>query len=106
MSRYINADALIECLERHLPSNMKRISNEYEAAVGDGLEQAIYVVEDFEAADVRPNVRGEWKKVADKAEHITYECVFCGAKVHVARNVVTPNFCNRCGADMRKKGEE
>lgn len=55
-------------------------------------------------ADVRENVRGEWRKVADKAEHITYECVICGAKVHVARNVVTPNFCSRCGADMR--GEE
>lgn len=112
MSRYIDADAFVknmsEIKESTLQNHSLKRGNEpidgYDADFLRAIGLAKQLVDEFPATDVRPNVRGEWRKVADKAEHITYECVFCGAKVHVARNVVTPNFCSRCGADMR--GEE
>ena len=47
-------------------------------------------------ADVRENVKGEWKKRKDKPLQNWYQCSNCGAICGE-----TPKYCSECGADMR-----
>lgn len=49
------------------------------------------------AADVRPVVRGLWKRVDPRSTVVTFRCSECNYYAHVNAT----NFCPNCGADMR-----
>ena len=53
-------------------------------------------IKEMPTADVRENVRGEWKKRKDKPLQNWYQCSNCGAICGE-----TPKYCSECGADMR-----
>ena len=65
----------------------------YEKAVKSVLQNIKYAP----AADVRPNVRGEWEMTLNE----DYRCTSCGliTSSHKA------NFCPNCGSDNRGGGE-
>ena len=78
MSRYIDADKLQEAFkELH------------------GGKRSL-LIDTEPTADVRENVRGEWKKRKDKPLQNWYQCSNCGAICGE-----TPKYCSECGADMR-----
>lgn len=52
---------------------------------------------DVPAADVRPVVRGEWKKMPDGA----CVCSVCQLGLESFTQAIFYNFCPNCGADMR-----
>ena len=80
MSRYIDADKLIE-----LANNTK-----------DKTIDANDIAR-FPIADVRENVRGEWIRKKD-----TIQCSQCKAKwIDHTYLIETFRFCPNCGADMR-----
>lgn len=67
-------------------------SNNSDFAPVPTWNQAVQIVEDFPAADVRPVVRGRWIKI--KYRSICRDCSF--------RGFASWNFCPNCGADMRE----
>jgi len=51
------------------------------------------------AADVRPVVRGKWKRINNRCDGYAWQiCSECGEK-----GKSTWNFCRNCGADMREE---
>lgn len=56
------------------------------------------IFDDIPTADVRENVRGEWKWVCffKNGGYGSFGCSVCGY-----RNGTRYNFCPNCGADMR-----
>ena len=57
-----------------------------------------YDLESIPPADVRENVRGEWRKMN---HNLGYECSECGFECDM-----TYYFCPNCGADMRGESDE
>lgn len=55
-------------------------------------------VEQLPAADVRPVVRGQWKRVDPRSTVVTFRCSECNYYAHMNAT----NFCPNCGADMRE----
>lgn len=57
------------------------------------------------SADVRPVVRGRWRKIGNNSDGTSdYECSAClGIMMHVPDDDGHPmvSFCSMCGADMR-----
>ena len=98
MSRYIDADALIEKMEadaEHIDNYMAQML----------LYASINDAKNAPAADVRENVRGEWIPeiihipVCDtETEVILFKCSLCGYSEDGESK-----FCASCGADMRKE---
>ena len=89
MSRYIDADKLHDDLTKIRISLMQ-----------DGFDiapmwKALDCVLQQPAADVRENVRGEWKH-GDMPTYGGYKCSICGSNA-----LNKSNFCPNCGADMR-----
>jgi len=54
-------------------------------------------IAEIPAADVRPVVRGKWKRVDPRSTVVTFRCSECNYYAHVNAT----NFCPNCGADMR-----
>lgn len=79
MSRYIDADKLQEAFkELH------------------GGKRSL-LIDTEPTADVRENVRGEWKIYCDENGKVTdCYCNQCGCN-----SFIGGNFCPNCGADMR-----
>lgn len=48
--------------------------------------------------DVRPVVRGRWKRVDPRSTVVTFRCSECNYYAHMNAT----NFCPNCGADMRE----
>ena len=87
MARYIDADAVIQVLDR---------SRNHLCALScskDIVDKQIADVKDIPTADVRPNVKGEWKE----GKYGIKYCSDCGA----INNSAHKNFCPNCGVDMR-----
>lgn len=82
MSRYIDADALLNNLPDDLP---------YKASVKRVLIQA-------PTTDVVEVRHGEWKAVGDRPRLI-YECSECGETLYCGV-VLHSKFCFNCGAKM------
>ena len=94
MPRYIDADKLILYSPLAIPSWM------------------LMYINNTPTADVRENVRGEWIDITAKHKDTgeckeAQQCSVCGA-VYLRYygeedgfEVVKPNFCPNCGADMR-----
>ena len=49
-------------------------------------------------ADVRPVVRGQWKRVDPRSTVVTFRCSECNYYAHM----IATNYCPNCGADMRE----
>ena len=71
----------------------------------------IYYAEIMEALRIamkhKNRPKGEWIKESDynvMGEGFLWKCSECGQRTYVDSVGVFPNFCERCGADMR--GEE
>ena len=89
MAEYIEREAVMKKFADHV----KR-SNNGDFASTPTWNQAVQIVEDSPAADVRPVVRGKWITV----KHPLYECSICGA---VYQDVGYGfNYCPNCGARM------
>lgn len=75
------------------------------ASWADAYRQMIDILDDEPAADVRPVIRGKWKK--HYADHEAFgERPFCRyCSVCNAITVFPYNFCPDCGADMRKQDD-
>ena len=68
-------------------------------------------IKSIPAADVRPVVRGKWKRVVDftgveafgfkETMVVGWGCNVCGYEVDVSEGSF--NFCPNCGADMREE---
>ena len=94
MSRYINADAVIQVLDK---------SRNHLCALScskDIVDKQIADVKDIPTADVRPNVRGKWIDTGntDHVEKI-YKCSACGYSAWGKEECT--HFCGGCGAYMR-----
>lgn len=97
MSRYINADALMEDLRIVKPIT------ETEAVA---FRFAYCKVKDAPTADVRENVHAHWEAIND-VRH-PYRCSNCGSEFDVETMMLRPlwNFCPICGADTRGETDE
>lgn len=92
MSRYIDADALVESMMPIYKSASYKNRNVFSA-----VKQCMEAIKNFPATEVWENVRGEW---IDEYEDsiLLQRCSICGYEEYFANR---PNFCPHCGADMR-----
>lgn len=77
------------------------------------MQDVIYALRDYPAADVRPVVRGEWMYDEDSCElsgEDSIKCSICGNEYVLDEwgmddftNLM--KFCPNCGVDMRKENE-
>jgi len=91
MGVYIDREAVMQKFADHV----KR-SNNSDFAPVPTWNQAVQIVEDFPAADVRPVVRGHWVDGA---------CSNCGFFTDVVMSRFF-SYCPNCGADMREPPKE
>lgn len=78
------------------------------ACVGKGLSyyyELLGCIEDAPTVEAAPVVHGEWIRVpsSDMMTGAAYKCSECG-KLRFGSYL--PNFCQHCGADMRKEVAE
>ena len=89
MSRYIDADLLLEKL---------KLTPRYFTVKFD--------IENAPTADVRLIDYGEWELVDDTFDEMKdYKCNLCGQLCAMSIYKMM-NFCPNCGANMRKESEE
>lgn len=88
MPRYIDADALWMDIIHNM----------------DYCEDILEFIEAQPTADVRENVKGEWRFSSDHAEGICTRCQYkiYGRPYNNTYLIVPYNFCPNCGADMRE----
>lgn len=68
----------------------------------DDMQDVIYKLRDYPAADVRENIHGKWATICDGLDMVDYHiCSLCGHNTYEHY----PNFCPNCGADMRGETE-
>ena len=58
------------------------------------------------AADVRENVRGEWKVMIENETFVECKCTNCGAVEYFNHGWKKFNFCPNCGAKMKGKTDD
>ena len=102
---------MAECIEREavmqkFADHVKR-SNNSDFTPVPTWNQAVQIVEDFPAADVRPVVRGHWigtKEAEDMGDIMKeFTCSVCGCCEWDCTESESFNFCPNCGADMREE---
>ena len=98
MSRYIDADALVELIDHYILHD-KDAKKNHSALFIEGMKDGYYRIRSniisLPSADVVEVVHGKW---VDKGEDyvLRWYCSNCGRKdTHIY------NFCPDCGADMR-----
>ncbi len=117
MSRYIDADALLEELKEELEFDSPMYNEVENKWLDKGLRIAIKDVKHFPTADVVEVRHGEWEdRYENKYANQLYECSLCGeiapegTKYNKLGNperiqVLSP-YCPNCGADMRGERSE
>ena len=97
MSKYIDADAL----DRDGWTASRTYSEDNHT-----MTYEVKKLTDFPTADVRENVKGEWRFSSDHAEGICTRCQYkiYGRPYNNTYLIVPYNFCPNCGAEM--EGEE
>ena len=98
---------MTECIERDaaiayasLPKHLREYQTmNLDDAWEDGYDFAIRQIESIPAADVRPVVRGKWRKIGKNS------CIFVCSACDKTFPYKT-NFCPNCGADMRAEEGE
>ena len=73
----------------------------YDRVICAGINTALREVQSVPAVDVRPVVRGRWKRVDPRSTVVTFRCSECNYYAHMNAT----KYCPNCGADMRQ-GEE
>lgn len=99
MSRYIDADVLDRdgwTASRTYPEDNHTMTYE------------VKKLTDFPAADVRENVKGEWKPFDLTWGRSVYSCSACGNAFEVPTDMGKPmyKFCPYCGAIMEGSANE
>ena len=97
--RYIDADKLMITLNDWWYSQTKIESQNipYDDDISVTIQEAMEAVKEQPTADVRENVKGEWRRRKD-----TIQCSQCKAKwIDHTYLIETFRFCPNCGADMR-----
>ena len=89
---YIEREAIMQKFADHVER-----SNNSDFAQAPTWNEAVQIVEDFPAADVRPVVRGKWENTGSDV----WKCSACGYGIMPWNEGV--NFCPNCGADMREE---
>lgn len=105
MNRYIDADWIIQKLERWRGQLAETYgeNDEYVLCLGEVLMK----LDDAPTADVRENVRGEWLDYWDNPIKYYFDgrysahCSVCGYHPEYEEEMRSANFCPNCGADMR-----
>lgn len=100
MAEYIEREAVMQRFADHI----KR-SNNSDFAAAPTWNQAVQIVDDFPAADVRPVVRGRWIKMDMHKGMEQYKCSTCRSECYVPECMGEPMYayCPNCGADMREE---
>ena len=111
MSRYIDADALMEELHERIDASHEWYDKAKDTDIKTKAGQAIVIfsevsltVKNIPTADVRENVRGEWIRITQGAIPEQYMCPFCHRTIETygieeLLKIRYP-YCH-CGADMR-----
>ena len=105
MSRYIDADKLIDDLEHDIAIDQDHIlyvgidmrEKELIQFDKDCKQNCIDMLSKAPTADVRENVRGEW--IFQYEDKKYKRCSACGKTFYSIP--ATSNYCPNCGADMR-----
>ena len=104
MSRYIDADKHLQKLGERRDTAIIWELNCNDEATKDRAQEAILIFNECilelinaPTADVRENIKGEWKIYCDD-KGVVQDCYCdqCGFN-----SVIGGNFCPNCGADMR-----
>ena len=105
MSRYIDADWIIQKLERWRGQLAETYgeNDEYVLCLGEVLMK----LDDAPTDDVRENVRGEWIETdttwmaMTEAATVQIPSKICSVCQKPVPQIMWNNFCPNCGADMR-----
>lgn len=103
MSRYIDADKLIESLELSIKSwSCDRNSNA--PTIVRTYQDVVYRVEQYITADVQEVRHGKWvRKEPEGAIFADYECSVCSS---YPTGSIRSHYCPNCGARMDGKEEQ
>lgn len=101
--RLINADALMETINRHCYPVQHDMTSIEPGMTRIGILQAIQ-----EQPTIEPErKKGKWIAVDDYFNRISGRCSACGWEAHMYEDdVVGMNYCPNCGADMRGDQDE
>lgn len=91
MSRYIDADRLLEVL-----NGFTKFHHIETLTVGTFVD----MIADIPTAEVREVVRGEWVEDIQEPFASTYHCSNCGQSPLCEEDWVLSNYCPNCGARM------
>lgn len=61
----------------------------------------INLLKNLKSADVRENIKGEWRSKMYECSRENHDQVFCCSVCGVSNDWRRTNFCPHCGADMR-----
>ena len=110
MSEYIEREKALDFISEVEPIICMPPDNKPTFTAVKDPDMVAYL-ESIPAADVRPVVRGKWKRVVDftgveafgykETMIVGYGCNVCGYEVDVSEGDY--NFCPNCGADMREE---
>ena len=104
MSRYIDADKLINELEPVIKSAAFKNRN-----IRSNVNKCWEIVNNQPTADVRENVKGEWIEDNPRKKSMMWRCSVCGRIAYYPtigerksyKKHCGYNYCPNCGADMR-----
>ena len=102
MARYIDADALNECMSIVQKANKDSIEFNKRCRATDVFQDIWGMIKAQPTADVRENVKGEWI-VTEKSgtQNYNYKCSNCGyIECHAYSDFKGNNYCPKCGARM------
>ena len=112
MSRYIDAELLIEAMQGRKFANDEcmrhgtdSLSKEYyrHLQFEDGIMMGF--VREQPTADVKPVIHGKWKRrIVDNGFNADWVCSECGLRVKT-ESPIAFDYCPKCGADMREVQE-
>ena len=91
MARYVNADKLLEYLEKEAESEDVKYS-----FIGAGVQATISVIKTFHLEDVAPVIHADWIGVNPLSD--TIECSSCGWEE--ISSELASRYCPDCGAKM------
>lgn len=100
MARLIDADALMNTLERYVNPMPGEHGNGYLS----GLATAMDEVEAAPTVDAVPVVHGRWEIITDDYDCEMMCCSVCRSEFYDGDNDTVDclhNYCPNCGADMR-----